>query len=130
MTKQIVALVAIILFLFGTLFLVYLLTSRSPASTPSTVKLPPKAFIYFHGLTCPNCQELNEWIKQNKIDQKVKYQKLEVYYNKDNAALLEQAAAVCNLPANQIGVPFVYVRGKCYIGLPQAKKILQEKAHQ
>ncbi len=127
MKQQLLALSIILIALFGTLFLVYQ-TTQSSLSTTSLVTLDKDAFIYFYGNTCPHCAELNEWLKETGIEKKVKFEKREVYQNKANANLMEQAAQICNLDTTQLGVPFVYDNGKCYIGSDQAKEIFQKKS--
>ena len=127
MKQQLLAFSIILIALFGTLFLVYQ-TTQSSLSTTSSVTLDKDAFIYFYGNTCPHCAELNEWLKETGIEKKVKFEKKEVYQNKDNANLLQQAAEICRLETTQIGVPFVYDNGKCYIGSDQAKEIFQKKS--
>ena len=117
----------IIFSLVGILFIVYIASSK-PETKILSLKLNENALIYFHGLTCPNCKALNTWIKENDIESKVKFEKREVYYNEGNASLLEQAAAKCGIPNNQVGVPFIYDQGTCYIGVPDAQKILLKKA--
>ena len=127
MKQQLLAFSIILIALFGTLFLVYQ-TTQSSLSTTSSVTLDKDAFIYFYGNTCPHCAELNEWLKETGIEKKVKFEKREVYQNKANANLMEQAAQICNLDTTQLGVPFVYDNGKCYIGSDQAKEIFQKKS--
>jgi len=124
MNKQIWAVVAIIASLIGFLFLVYTFTNRPQPKI--NVTFNQKATTYFYGTTCPNCKQLNAWIEENDIEKKVKYVKREVYYNRENAAMLEQAALVCQIPNNEIGVPLIFHKGKCYLGVPDAQKILTE----
>ena len=127
MKQQLLTLIIILLALFGTLFLVYQTTRNAPSEATS-VTLDKEAFIYFYGNTCPHCRELNEWLKETGIEKKLKFEKKEVYQNKTNANLMEQAAQICNLDTTQLGVPFVYDNGKCYIGSDQAKEIFQKKS--
>jgi len=73
--------------------------------------------ILFFGDTCPHCKNVDEYISQNGIRGKIKFQELEVYNNKDNAALLAQKAKECGLDTSSgVGVPFFFASGKCIQG--------------
>ena len=122
MKKEVFIALALFIGLFGMLFLVYSFTNQSGTSNQIEAKFNKQALIYFYGETCPNCQVVNDWLKAEKIADKLKFVKLEVYNNKENADLLEQAALICKLDLNKIGVPFLYSRGKCLIGTPDVKK--------
>lgn len=125
--KEALIIIGVLFFLFVSTFIVFLLTSSSSSSTAtkknSSVKLSQNKLIYFYGVTCPHCKEVSNFLQKEKIEEKLDFEKLEVYYNRDNAALMQQAAKKCGLNTNAIGVPFVYNRGKCYIGTPEVKKI-------
>jgi len=73
--------------------------------------------ILFFGDTCPHCKNVDEYISQNGIREKIKFQELEVYNNKDNAALLAQKAKQCSLDtSNGVGVPFFFDGKNCIQG--------------
>ena len=92
------------------------------------VNLPLKnSLVLYYGLTCPHCKEVEEWMKKNKIEEKIKVEKKEVWYNKENAAELQEVAKFCSLDPTSIGVPFLWADGKCYIGTPDVEKVLTEK---
>ena len=111
------------------LILGYIIVDSLNKKNQITVKVPPKnSIVYYYGLTCPHCQELDKWIKENKIEEKVKFEKKEVWYNRENAAELQKVAQFCGLDPSSIGVPFLWADGKCYIGTPDVEKILSEKS--
>lgn len=83
--------------------------------------------VFYYGETCPHCREVEEWMKKNKIEEKIKIEKKEVWSNQANAQELSLVAQKCNLNPNNIGVPFLYSDGKCYIGTPAVKKAIEEK---
>lgn len=97
------------------------------------VKEPSKnSFIYYYGITCPHCQELNQWMKENKIEEKlseknIKFEKKEVYNNQNNSLEMEKAAKICRLDSTFLGVPFLYDAGQCYIGTDKIESVLLEK---
>ncbi len=114
MDKTIIFIVLIII-LAGVGFWVWqsgVFTKISVQPTP----LPP-GIVLFYGQGCPHCKDVDDFVSQNNITDKVKFTKLEVWYNKNNQALLSQVAIKCGITANSVGVPFLYDGvGKCYIG--------------
>jgi glutaredoxin-related protein len=103
-------------------------TSQENSSIPSDL-IDNKTPIFFYGNTCPHCEDIEEWMKENKIEEKVKLVKKEVYDNGANSFELAQAAESCGLPTDSIGVPFLYTpEGKCLIGTPDIVGYLSNKA--
>jgi glutaredoxin len=93
------------------------------------VKLPSKnEIVYYYGATCPHCKDVEEWIKKNKVDEKIKIQKKEEWNNHDNASEMIKVAESCGLDTTSIGVPFLWDDGQCYIGTPDVTRVLSEKA--
>jgi len=84
--------------------------------------------VFFYGNTCPHCAEVEKWMEENKIDEKINVVKKEVYDNQGNALELTQAAKSCGIPTENIGVPFLYADEKCYVGTPEVTGYLSEKA--
>ncbi len=126
--KEAIIVAGVLLFLLASVFAVFYLSNKpSSSQVEKTLKLQEDKLTYFYGVTCPHCREVNEFLEKEKIKEKLSFNKLEVYYNRDNAALMQQAAEKCGLDTNTIGVPFVYNRGKCYIGTPEVKKIFSEE---
>ncbi len=72
--------------------------------------------ILFYGNGCPHCVIVEEYIKENKTQDKISFAQKEVYYNQNNAKELESKAKICGLPADAIGVPFLWDGSKCFIG--------------
>lgn len=86
------------------------------------------SIIIFYGKGCPHCKDLEDFIAKNNLDEKIKTEKLEVWFNKENAKLLMAKAEECGIDKNKVGVPFIYSEGKCFSGTPDAEKLLMEKA--
>lgn len=85
----------------------------------STIQSTPGSdIVLFIGQGCPHCQKVEDYIKTNKVDEKVKFDLKEVWYNKDNANVMKQKADVCKIPSDQLGVPLLFdgANSKCYIG--------------
>lgn len=99
------------------------------SETNITQSKESEAPIFFYGNTCPHCKDVEEWIKENKIEEKIKIVKKEVYDNRKNAEELIQAAKNCGLPTKSIGVPFLYTpEGECLIGTPDVISYLSSRA--
>ena len=96
----------------------------------SVVATPlPAGLVEFYGQGCPHCADVDAWVKTNNIDQKVKWTKLEVWYNKANQETLSQVAQKCGITGNSVGVPFLYDgNGKCYIGEIDVENFLKTQA--
>lgn len=84
--------------------------------------------ILYYGDTCPHCKEVEEWLKTNKVADKVKFSQKEVWNNRQNAAELAEVAKSCGLDVSSIGVPFLYAENKCLVGTPDIEKYFSEKA--
>ena len=84
--------------------------------------------VFFYGNACPLCADVEAWLKEKKIEEKIKITKKEVYDNRRNAQELNQVAQKCGLPTDSIGVPFLFAEGKCLIGTPDIINYLSKKA--
>ena len=79
--------------------------------------MPQKSeLIYFYGEGCPHCANVDAFLKDNKIEEKVSFEKKEVFNNQDNAKELVDLSQKCSLPADQVGVPFLWDGSKCFVG--------------
>lgn len=73
--------------------------------------------ILFFGDTCPHCKTVDEFVSANGVRDKLKFQELEIYNNKANAALLAATAKKCKLDTSAgIGVPFFFDGTNCLQG--------------
>ena len=89
------------------------------AAGASTIQSTPGSdIVLFIGKGCPHCEKVEKYIKDNKIDEKVKFDLKEVWYNKDNAVVMQEKADVCKIPKDQLGVPLLFdgPNSKCYVG--------------
>ncbi len=82
--------------------------------------------IYYYGVTCPYCRELEKFIEENKIEEKITITKKEVYQEKQNANELAIVAKYCGLNINDVGLPFILVEKKCIMGLEEIKEYFQK----
>ena len=135
--KEIIIGALVLVILLGITYLAtQMATSQQPAtsSTNTTAladakkKFNKNAFYYFWGDGCPHCAELNKWLGEQSWGKTVKVTKLEVWKNTDNAALMQVAADICKLQPEGMGVPFVYYKGQCSTGTPDAEAVFMQAA--
>ncbi|KKP59531.1 MAG: hypothetical protein UR53_C0001G0031 [Candidatus Magasanikbacteria bacterium GW2011_GWC2_34_16] len=74
------------------------------------------SLVLYYGDTCPHCKVVEQYIVDNKIDEKIVFTKKEVYRDEKNAAELGKRAVSCGLDTSSIGVPFLWDGTKCYTG--------------
>ena len=99
---------------------------KNTAVTPAPL---PAGIVEFYGQGCPHCADVDAYVAANNIAAKVKWTKMEVWYNKNNAATLSQVAEKCNMTGNSVGVPFLYDgNGKCYVGEVDVENFLKAQA--
>lgn len=85
------------------------------------VEIPTKeanSYEYFWGNGCPHCAAVAEFFNSSDKDEKVKLIKYEVWYNKTNAAIMEERFSKCDpKPKASMAVPFMVTPdGKCLMG--------------
>ena len=85
--------------------------------------------ILFYGNNCVQCTRVDSFIKDNNIESKIVFTKLEVLQNPVNANIMEDRAQVCGLDPAQIGVPFLWDGKNCFIGYVDVIKFFQGKIH-
>lgn len=118
--KQTIFTVVLVLIIAGLLSIVI----SGSKSKKTNVNAP----IFFYGNTCPHCEDVEKWLKDNKVEEKLKITKKEVYDNKTNALELSKRAESCGLPTDSVGVPFLYTpEGKCYVGTPDIITYFSQK---
>jgi len=95
----------------------------------STKPFPiPGGIILFYGEDCPHCKNVEDFIFQNNLKEKVIFKELEVWHNKDNQNILVQVVQKCNIKTNEVGVPFLYDGANCYIGDKDIINFLKNEA--
>lgn len=89
---------------------------------PPTIKNSTNAdIIFYYGQECPHCHVVLKYISDNKIDEKIKINSLEVYHNTTNQKELSNLSRICpeiKDSSGGIGVPVAYFvkDSKCLIG--------------
>ena len=91
----------------------------------------PQGIVLFYGKECPHCIKVEDYVTQNKVEDKVKFSRLEVWHDAKNAALLGNVAKdICKLNVGDgVAVPFLYDgNGKCLVGDEDVINFFKEKA--
>jgi len=86
------------------------------ANTETKVSPLDNKIILFYGDTCPHCKVLEQFMDDNKINERLTMEKREVYKDQANASLMMDAVRRCSLPENNVGVPFLWADSQCYVG--------------
>ena len=129
-TKKFIPIVAVLLVIAaGIAFAVYEKSQSNPNNNTQPANIDRSGIILFYGNGCPHCANVEKFIKENKVDEKVSFKSLEVYSNKDNANLLMEIATECKLPTDSIGIPFLWdgPNMTCVVGEPDVVSFFQSK---
>lgn len=118
--KQKIITLLVVVFIAGLLSLVIIISNnKEKQSADQKIEdLKNADPVFYYGNTCPHCEIVEDWFQANQVEEKMTFQKKEVYDNQANANELTKVAISCGLDANNIGVPFLYVKGECLIGSP------------
>ncbi|MDP1884027.1 MAG: hypothetical protein Q8L10_01545 [Candidatus Moranbacteria bacterium] len=126
MKKIIIVAVAIITFiaLIAGLWIWSSATERKEAvATPVTTDK-----ILFYGRECPHCYDVEKFIAENGIAEKVGFDSLEVWHNDANKEVFLEKIRECGIAEEKAGVPLLYARGKCLIGTPDIEGFFKQEA--
>ncbi len=69
-------------------------------------------YILFYGNWCPHCAKVEQYFKDNNIQEKFDLKLKEVYFNRTNLTELQEYLAKLELDTTQIWVPFLVVNNK------------------
>lgn len=94
-------------------------------TTPSSQE--KSEIILFYGDGCPHCAVVEDYIKENKIKDKISFEEKEVYYNQQNSKELSEKAEKCGMSTDSVGVPFLWDGEKCYIGDQEIISFFEQK---
>jgi thiol-disulfide isomerase/thioredoxin len=82
--------------------------------------------ILYYADNCPLCEEIKEWITENKIDEKIEIIQKEVEKNQENNSQLLTVAKKCGFEEN-INIPLVYAEGACLTEKSEIINYLENK---
>lgn len=83
--------------------------------------------VLFYGTGCPHCLVLDNYLQENKVEEKMLIIKKEVYYDKKNAQDLKEATQSCGLSSGLVGVPLLWSENNCYLGDQEIINFLETK---
>lgn len=86
------------------------------------------SIVYYYGEECPHCKDVMKFLEENKIAEKVKFEKKEVWHNTANAREMDAKVKICGLDKKSVGVPFLFADGKCFIGTPDVTGFFKKAA--
>lgn len=112
MNKKII--IASVLFIVLASFMIISSSKNEPKN-----KENESSIILFYGDTCPHCKIVDDYIKENNVEEKINFVQKEVYRSKANSLEMRQKAEICGLKTDSIGVPFLFDGengAKCLIG--------------
>ncbi len=69
-------------------------------------------YILFYGNGCPHCAQVEQYFKNNNVQEKFDLKLKEVYFNRNNLTELQDYLAKLELDTTQIGVPFLVINNK------------------
>ncbi len=73
--------------------------------------------ILFYSKNCSHCANVDEYIKANDVESKIKFEQLEVSDNQKNIELLAEKALFCKVDlSGGAPIPFLWDGEKCIIG--------------
>lgn len=69
-------------------------------------------YILFYGNGCPHCAKVEQYFKENDVQEKFDIVLKEVYFNRNNLTELQDYLAKFHLDTTQIGVPFLVINNE------------------
>lgn len=100
------------IFLSGFLLALLITVGAGCASTAPA----PQGKILFYRDDCPHCKIVEAYVEKNNVRSKVTYDFLEIRTSQANTDLMLEKAKICNIPLDQVGVPFFWDGAHCIIG--------------
>lgn len=77
-----------------------------------------KRIVLFYSNECDHCLKVEDFIKSNKVQDKVDFMRLDIENNSENRNILSDRVQRCGLNESHQGVPFVWdgPRQQCIVG--------------
>lgn len=106
------------LFLIVLVFGIFILNKNKEPGTivPDGDKPAKSKIVLFYGEGCPHCANVEKYLENNDVKNKISFANKEVYYNQKNANEMAAKAKICDMTTDSIGVPFLWDGEKCLIG--------------
>lgn len=99
----------------------------SGGQTSGKAAFDPTKIVFFYSTTCTHCQATEAWFEEQKISEKIQFDRKEISTPAVQAEL-QQATDYCKFDTSQgVGVPFLFAEGKCYMGSPDVEGYFKQK---
>lgn len=86
-----------------------------------------QGIILFYSESCPHCKNVEDYIAQNKVEDKIMFTRLEISNNQKNLDLSAQKATICKIDISSgVPIPFLWNNGKCIVGDQDIIKFFQD----
>ncbi|MEI7750309.1 MAG: hypothetical protein WCJ25_04905 [Candidatus Moraniibacteriota bacterium] len=131
MDKKVIIAIAVVIaavFVGGFIFRNIAGTTSPDQGVAGSAGTSDSGVVFYYGAECPHCKDVESFIAENKIADKVSFQTKEVWHDQTNATEMSAKATTCGLAADKVGVPFLFADGKCYVGTPDVEGYFREKA--
>jgi glutaredoxin len=86
------------------------------------------SIVYYYGEECPHCKDVQSFLDENHVAEKIHFVKKEVWHNTKNSAEMESRAKICGIQPEGMGVPFVFSDGQCKVGTPDVIAFFKKAA--
>ena len=83
--------------------------------------------VLYYSDSCPHCKNVEAFLAQENVRQKVTFAEKEVSKDQKNANELVERSIACGYPKDQIGVPMLWENGKCTVGDEPIIEYFKEK---
>lgn len=96
-------------------------------SSKNTTGIEQTSIILYYGTGCPHCQKVEQYLKDNKVSDKISFQSKEVYSNEANSNEMNDKATNCGLKTENVGVPFLWDGSNCIMGDQKVIEFFKKK---
>ena len=119
-----------VIFLAGAAFFIFKSKNNPKTEEKAQKTSNSSEMIFFYGEGCPHCINVEKFLEENKnVEEKVKFEKKEVWKNKENAQLMLEKSKICGLSEENLGVPFFWDGSRCLTGDVDIIDFLKGKAN-
>lgn len=124
--------ISLILFLFSFVFVSFALykDKRNRQLEDESQTNSSSALVFYYGDECPHCKTVEEYMAQNKISDKLSFEKKEIFHNEKNKNELIAVAKSCGLIGDSVGVPFLKNGSECLMGPEKIIDFFKQKINE
>jgi hypothetical protein len=91
-----------------------------------------KTITYYYTEGCSYCEQVGQFIKDNKIEEKIAFTKKDIMTNRENSYEQQERYNECTKTHASAGVPFVYAKkfnapAQCILGFPDIEAFFKKE---